>query len=282
VRICSLVPAATEVLYALGLGESVVGVTHECDWPPEAAALPAVTASIVDSETLGSKEIDRLVTDASRAGRPLYAVDEERWNDVRADVVVAQQLCDVCAVSSAQVRKLDVEVLDYSPTTLAGIGRAVVELGGALGAGEAAAEVVRAMDERIGGVRPSPRRPRVFVAEWLDPPFAAGHWVPEMVERAGGAEVLGRAGEPSFRTTWSDVAARLPELVVLAPCGFDRERTLAEAAAVGGLPKCPAVAVDANAYFSRPGPRVAEGVELLATLLATLAAGDLEPGLVPR
>ncbi len=120
-RICSLVPAATEVLYALGLGESVVGVTHECDWPPEAATLPAVTASIVDSEALGSASIDRLVSDAARAGRPLYVVDEERWSEVRADVVVAQELCDVCAVSGTQVRKLGVEVLDYSPTTLASI-----------------------------------------------------------------------------------------------------------------------------------------------------------------
>ena len=281
-RICSLVPAATEVLYALGLGESVVGVTHECDWPPEAATLPAVTASIVDSEALGSASIDRFVSGAARAGRPLYVVDEERWSEVRADVVVAQELCDVCAVSGTQVRKLGVEVLDYSPTTLASIRRAILELGGALGVAKAAAEVVRAMDERIGGVPPSPRTPRVFVAEWLDPPFAAGHWVPEMVECAGGTEVLGRAGEPSFRTTWSDVAARRPELVVLAPCGFDRERTLAEAAAVDGLLDCPAVAVDANAYFSRPGPRVAEGVELLAGVLGTLVDGDLEPDLVPR
>ncbi len=267
-RICSLVPAATEALFALELGDSVVGVTHECDWPPEAATRPALTASVVDASSLGSAEIDRLVTAAARRGAPLYAVDGERWDDIRADVVVAQQVCDVCAVSAGDVRALGVEVVGYSPTTLAGIGTAIEGLGERFGAAEAASEVVSEMKERIAGVAVgSPGSARVFVAEWLDPPFAAGHWVPEMVDRAGAVDVMGRAGEPSFRTTWPDVVALDPDLVVLAPCGFDRERTQAEAGALAGLPECPAVAVDANAYFSRPGPRVAEGVEILAQLV---------------
>ena len=281
-RICSLVPGATEVLFALGLGDSVVGVTHECDWPPEASARPAVTASLIDSADLPSDEIDRLVVGAAQAGRPLYAVDAERWSEIRADVVVAQELCDVCAVSAGQVRSLGVRVVDYSPATLAGIGRAIMELGELLGARGEAAEVARTMNERIDAVAPPSRTPRVFVAEWLDPPFVAGHWVPEMVQRAGGTDVLGSAGKPSFRTTWDAVAAAQPELAVLAPCGFDRARTLAEAPAVDGLPECPAVAVDANAFFSRPGPRVADGVEILSELLHALVAGSLEPDLVSR
>ena len=266
-RICSLVPAATEVLFALGLGESVVGVTHECDWPPEATTRPALTASIIDTAQLGSAEIDSLVAGAARSGRPLYAVDGERWEEIRADIVVAQEVCDVCAVSAGDVRSLGVEVTDYSPTTLDGIGSSIVRLGDRLGAGEVAREVVAEMDERIARVDTANRSSRVFVAEWLDPPFAAGHWVPEMVERAGGTDVMGRAGEPSFRTSWPEVVALEPDLLVLAPCGFDRERTLSEAERLVGLPDCPAVAVDANSYFSRPGPRVAEGVEILAGLL---------------
>ena len=273
-RICSLVPAATEVLFALGLGDAVVGVTHECDWPPEAAERPAITSSIVNSSELPSAEIDRLVTHAAREGRPLYAVDGEAWREIEADVVVAQEVCDVCAVSAGEVRRLGVEVVDYSPTTLDGIGGAILALGERLGAEAAARNVVDEMEERLRGVGTSPGSPRVFVAEWLDPPYAAGHWVPEMVQRAGGRDVLGRAGEPSFRTTWDEVAALDPDLVVLAPCGFDEQRTRDEAAGLPGLPDCAAAAVDANAFFSRPGPRVAEGVEILADLFRAFAGTE--------
>jgi len=272
VRICSLVPAATEVLFSLGLGDSVVGVTRECDWPPEAATRPAVTASVLDSSTLRSGEIDRLVSEAAARGRPLYAVDADRWHEIRADVIVAQDVCEVCAVAAGDVQALGVPVVDYSPTTLEGIEGAILRLGDRFGAAEAAQEVVGEMSDRIGRATTTSDEPaRVFVAEWLDPPFASGHWVPEMVERAGGRDVLGRAGRPSFRTSWPEVAARAPQLVVLAPCGFDRQRALAEAEALEGLPDCPAVAVDANAYLSRPGPRVAEGVEVLAELIASTA-----------
>jgi iron complex transport system substrate-binding protein len=286
VRICSLVPAATEVLFALGLGDRVVGVTHECDWPPEAAAKPVVTASLIQTGDLSSAEIDRLVAETAWDGGPLYAIDEERWAEVDADVIVMQELCDVCAVSSDQVegvleaRPLDVEVLDYSPSTLAGIGETIGTLGARLGAEAEAAGLADGMESRLeriasalAGVETSPR---VFVTEWLEPPYSAGHWVPDMVSAAGGTDVAGMSGEPSHRMRWPDVAALEPDVVVLAPCGFDLDRTLSEvvpldlSAHLLGTParqESRVFAVDANAMFSRAGPRVVDGVEVLAHLL---------------
>jgi iron complex transport system substrate-binding protein len=286
VRICSLVPAATEVLFGLGLGDQVVGVTHECDWPPEAAAKTVVTASLVQTGDLASGEIDRLVADTARNGRPLYAIDEEQWAEIEADVVVMQELCDVCAVSTDQVegvlhaRPLEVGVLNFSPSTLDGIQEAIGELGSWLGAGAAAEELASGMRSRLDRVSSAlagiERSPRVFVTEWLEPPYSAGHWVPDMVSAAGGTDVAGMSGEPSHRMRWPDVAALEPDTVVLAPCGFDLDRTLSEvvpldlSAHLLGTParqESRVFAVDANAMFSRPGPRVVDGVELLAHLL---------------
>ncbi len=298
VRIASLVPAATEVLFALGLGDRVVGVTHECDWPPEARARPVVTASLVQTGDLASAEIDAAVSEAAADGRPLYAIDEETWTGIDADVVIVQELCEVCAVSSDQVegvvraRRLDVEVLDYSPSTLDGVLSAVTALGERLGAEGAADELAAGMRGRMDRVAAAlagvESFPRVFVTEWLEPPYSAGHWVPDMVALAGGADVAGTAGEPSHRMRWSDVAALAPDLVVVAPCGFDLDRTLAEvvpldlSAHLLGTParqESRVFAVDANGYFSRPGPRLADGVELLAHLLHPAEYPD--PGGVP-
>jgi iron complex transport system substrate-binding protein len=286
VRICSLVPAATEVLFALGLGDQVVGVTHECDWPPEATTRPVVTASLLQTGDLSSAEIDRLVAQTAWEGGPLYAIDEERWAEVEADAVVMQELCDVCAVSTDQVegvmraRPLDVEVLDFSPSTLDEIGEAIGAVGARLGAEAEAAGLAAGMESRLeriasalSGVETSPR---VFVTEWLEPPYSAGHWVPGMVTAAGGTDVAGMAGEPSHRMRWPDVAALEPDVVVLAPCGFDLDRTLSEvvpldlSAHLLGTParqESRVFAVDANAMFSRPSPRVVDGVEVLAHLL---------------
>jgi iron complex transport system substrate-binding protein len=286
VRICSLVPAATEVLFALGLGDDVVGVTHECDWPPEAASRPVVTASLLQTGDLTSAEIDRLVAATAWDGGPLYAIDEERWAEVEADVVVMQELCEVCAVSTDQVegvlraRPLEVEVLDFSPSTLDGIGERVGALGARLGAEGEAEELVTGMRSRLDRVASAlasvETSPRVFVTEWLEPPYSAGHWVPDMVATAGGIDVAGMSGEPSHRMRWPDVAALEPDVVVLAPCGFDLDRTLSEvvpldlSAHLLGTParqESRVFAVDANALFSRPGPRVVDGVEVLAHLL---------------
>ena len=295
-RICSLVPGATETLFALGLGDHVVGVTHECDWPPEAAERPAVTASLLDSAELTSADIDRAVVEAARDGRPLYAVDAETWDQIDADVVVAQELCEVCAVSTDALgeimaaRNAEVEVVPFSPSNLDQILASIVGLGVRFDAEAAADEVTGGMRRRVERVRAAlaevETSPRVFVCEWLEPPFAAGHWVPDMVSLAGGTEVAGMSGEPSHRMRWTDVAALEPDVVVLAPCGFDLDRTLSElvtldlSANLLGTParqESRVFAVDANAHFSRPSPRVVDGVELLAYLVHPEAYTD--PGI---
>lgn len=289
-RICSLVPGATEVLFALGLGDSVVGVTHECDWPAEAAARPRVTASLLQSGDLSSVEIDRAVAEAASQGKTLYSIDEDIWEEIEPDLVVAQELCEVCAVSAGEVRRLDVEVVDYSPSTLDGVLGHITALGFALGAEAAADELTTGMRSRLERVRAALAEvegyPRVFVSEWLEPPYAAGHWVPDMVSAAAGMEVAGIAGEPSFRMRWTDVAGLEPDAVILAPCGFDLDRTLNEVVTLelsANLLGTPArqesrvFAVDANGYFSRPAPRLVDGVELLAYLLHPEAYSD--PGI---
>jgi iron complex transport system substrate-binding protein len=295
-RICSLVPAATEIVFALGLGDHVVGVTHECDWPPEATSRPAVTASLIDSDRLSSLEIDRAVSEAAGNGKPLYAIDEERWRELEADVVLVQELCEVCAVSRDEVeglvsaRLIDADLIDVSPTTLGAVLATITALGVRLGAEGAADELTGGMRARLDRVRAAladvDTIPRAFVCEWLDPPFSAGHWVPDMVDVAGGIDVASAPGEPSRRLTWDDVAALDPEVVVLAPCGFDLDRTITEIdidTLRGHLLETAArregkvFAVDASSYFSRPGPRLVDGVELLAHLLHPEAYSD--PGL---
>ena len=280
-RICSLLPSATEIVGALGLTDALVGRSAECDWPPEVRDLPVVTAARVDTEALGSLKIDLAVREALADGRSLYALDEKLIEELAPDVILTQDLCAVCAVSSDDVGRLcgvDAAVLSFDPRGIAGVEDSVRELAGQLGVAERGDRVVAEMEEKIGRVRERVGGldpVRVFVAEWLDPPFAAGHWVPEMVAHAGGHEVLGIAGEASFPTTWAAVLECRPELVVLAPCGFDAVRTTREAE-IPPLP-CRAVAVDANAYFSRPAPRIADGIAQLAFLLHPDDAPD--PGL---
>jgi iron complex transport system substrate-binding protein len=280
VRICSLLPSATEIVGALGLSDSLVGVSEECDWPPEARQLPVVTASRVDTSSLDSGSIDRAVRDALVDGMPLYAVDEALIASLDPDLILTQDLCAVCAVASGDLRSLrslDGEIVSIDAHTIAEIEASVLELARRLGVPQRGSAVVEEMDAKLVEVRRlvtgAPRR-RVFICEWLDPVFAAGHWLPEMVEAAGGEEILGQAGQPSFPTTWDDVLAGSPELVVVAPCGFDAERAAREAR-LPDLP-CPAVAVDANAYYSRPAPRIADGVRQLAHLIHPELAPDPE------
>jgi iron complex transport system substrate-binding protein len=272
VRIVSLVPSATEIIAALGFAGSLAGRSHECNYPPEVLSVPVVSASRIDTTAIPSAEIDGAVRTAMADGRPLYAIDAELLEELAPDLIVTQDLCEVCAVPSGEVRRVaqvDVETVSLDPRDLGEIEESIRTLARHLGVAARGEELAGAMHHRIDGVHQLVRglaRPRVFVAEWLDPPFASGHWVPEMVDRAGGDEVLGRARERSFATTWEAVAAAAPQLIVLAPCGFDVERTVAEA---GGVPALGArvVAVDGDAAYSRPGPRVAEGVAQLAHLL---------------
>jgi iron complex transport system substrate-binding protein len=280
-RICSLLPSATEIVGGLGLTDALVGVSEECDWPAEVRELPVVTASRVDPTSLTSNEIDAAVRESIADGRSLYALDEQLLAQLSPDVIVTQDLCAVCAVSGNDVATLcpvGAEVISLNPSTLEGIAASVEFLARRLGVAERGTSLARELREAIDDVTRAvagrPRR-RIFVAEWTDPPFAAGHWVPEMVEAAGGQDVLGRPGEPSFATTWADVAALEPELVVVAACGFDAERGAEEARGID-FPS-PAISVDANAYYSRPAPRAADGVRQLGFLFHPEVCAD--PGL---
>jgi iron complex transport system substrate-binding protein len=280
-RICSLLPSATEIVAALGLADALVGVSDECDWPPEVRDLPVVSATRIETTSLSSPAIDRAVRDALSRGGSLYAIDAELIEKLAPDLILTQDLCTVCAVSSQQVGALcsvEAETVSLDAHTIAEIEHGVISLAARLGVSERGREVVARMQETIAAVRRTvegaPVR-RVFVAEWLDPPYAAGHWVPEMVTLAGGQELLGRTGVPSRPVSWEAVLSGQPELVVAAPCGFDHKRAAAEAQ-LPGL-GCRVVAVDSNSYFARPAPRVADGVAQLAFLIHPERAPD--PGL---
>ncbi len=285
-RICSLLPSATEIVYALGLGDQLVAVTHECDEPPAAREKPRITRSAIDPATLTSAQIDALVTQHLHDHRGIYQIDRALLERLDPDLILTQELCDVCAVSYQEVQRAvralygERQILSLEPVSLDGILDAILAVGRATGTEARAVELVNGLRERIERVRARTatvgRRPRVVCLEWLDPPFVGGHWVPEMVAAAGGIDALGRAGEPSRRLSWDEVLAAAPEVAVLMPCGFGAERTVQEykgAAIPAGWWQTPAVragqvwAVDANAFFSRPGPRVVDGLELLAAIL---------------
>lgn len=280
-RICSLLPSATEIVADLGLIDSLVGVSEECAWPPDVRSKPRVTAAKVDSRNLSSAEIDRAVKDSVADGKSLYTVDADLIDELEPDILITQDLCMVCAVSSGDLASacpVGAEIISLDPSTIAQVAETVTLLGDRLGAAGAAQRIVAEMWRKIESVREAvagrPTR-RIFVAEWTEPPFCAGHWVPEMVAAAGGADVMGEAGRPSHETTWDDVLARDPELVVIAPCGFLAPEA-AERAAGLELP-CPSIAVDADSYYSRPAPRLADGVLQLGHLLHPDVVPD--PGL---
>ncbi len=277
-RIVSLLPSTTEILFALGAGPDVVGVTFECDHPAEARTRTIVSTSAMP-EDLTPAQIDAFVSAAVTRGEDLYRLDAGALADLDADLVVTQDLCAVCAVDVDTVDQAlthlgcRAEVLTCDPHTLDEVLGTVLALGVATGRETEAAALVAGLRDRLAAVRPAAGpRPRVVVLEWTDPPFAPGHWIPEMVERAGGTCVLGTAGEKSGRVTWDDVHAARPDVVVVAPCGYDRPGAQAQAdalVAAGLLPPGVHVhAVDADAHWARPGPRLVDGVEELAAVLA--------------
>jgi iron complex transport system substrate-binding protein len=265
----------------LGLIDSLVGVSQECRWPPEVIGKPVVTAARLDPAVLTSLEIDAAVRASVADGQSLYSVDAALIQALAPDLIVTQDLCAVCAVSSGELATacpVDADVLSLDPRTLRGVSDSVLTLAARLGAGargeEIAAEMWATLNATAAAVRGLPRR-RVFLAEWVEPPFCAGHWLPEMIELAGGTDVLGRSGEPSYATTCEEVLAHEPELVVIAACGFSADEAAVRAAGLD-LP-CPAVAVDGDSYYSRPAPRLADGVRQLAYLFHPGAVPD--PGL---
>jgi iron complex transport system substrate-binding protein len=278
-RIVSLVPAATELLFALELGDEVVGVTHECDFPPRVRTLPKVTRAVLPPD-LSPAEIDAAVKERTLAGESIYELDVDALADLEPDLIVTQALCQVCAVSAEEVRTV-AEELDTQPMVLAldphtigevlGDARTLAE---ATGHRDEAVELIREAAGRIDRVRIATRdvrRPRVVALEWLDPPFAAGHWTPQLISYAGGEDVLGFAGESSEEHSWELIAAAQPDIVVVMPCGYDAEIAHREAEMhrdeIAALGAGEVVAVDAAAYFSRPGPRLIEGLETLAHII---------------
>jgi iron complex transport system substrate-binding protein len=278
-RIVSLVPHATELLFALGLGPEVVGVTHECDFPAGALELTQVTRDVLPSG-LSASEIDAAVRERTLAGAAIYQLDRGVLAALEPELIVTQALCPVCAVSYEEVAVIAKtlpsapRVIALDPKTLGetlGDVRTIAQATGRRDAGVALIADVAARIDRVKlAVRAQPR-PRVAAIEWLDPVFVAGHWTPQLIELAGGEDVLGGPGEPSQVVSWEELAAARPEVLVVMPCGYDEQRAHAEAVAyaeeLAGVGAQRVVAVNASAYFSRPGPRLIDGLELLAHVL---------------
>jgi iron complex transport system substrate-binding protein len=284
VKICSFLPSATEILYALELGESVAGITYECDYPEEARKKPVVVNTRLVASA-NAADIDRQVNEFMARHESLYRIETELLREIQPDLIVTQDLCRVCAASPGDLGSALAflprvpEVVNLNPHTLDDVWNDVLTVGRATGRGERAEAVVaqlrgrvEAVEHAMAGVK---ARPHVLCLEWLAPPFIAGHWVPEMVARAGGVDVLGRAGESSYPIEWREILHSKPEVIVIMPCGYHLRQAMEEFQRTHLPPswmELPAVAdgrvfvVDASSYFSRPGPRLADGVEILAHL----------------
>jgi iron complex transport system substrate-binding protein len=303
-RIVSLLPSATEIVFALGLGDELVGRTHECDYPAEAASVPVVTADVGGTAAASSREINDRVADSIHGGSSIYSLDLDALAAAKPDLILTQELCTVCAVSyrdvAEAVKQLESEatIVSLEPTSLEGILNTISTVGAMAEAEDEAVGLIEVLRERLAAVENAvlerrlaglaPRR--VVLLEWLDPPFASGHWVPEQVRRAGGWDLLGRIGEPAVETTWEDVRDVEPEQIMLIPCGFDADRTAAEWRAgrpgrpswvedLAAVRKGEVYALDGSSYFSRPGPRVVDGVALLANLFdATIGVESAPEG----
>jgi len=282
-RICSLLPSATEMAFALGLGDQVVAVSHECDYPHEASNRPVLTKSAIHQKIHRSLEVNREV---EQRGGDIYEIDEKLLEKLKPDLILTQELCHVCAVSytkvkeAARVLDADTKIVSLEPTNLEEIVDNILLVGRMTGRLREGEKLAQQMLQRINMVKEKTQtvrhRPRVFFMEWLQPPWAGGHWIPEMVDYAGGVDGLGRLGKPSHRLGWDEVVEYQPEIVVLSPCGFDTSQVMEEAhvmASYEGWEKIPAFqssriyAVNASAYFSRSGPRVVDGLEILAHII---------------
>ena len=284
-RICSLVPGATEVVVGLGFADALVGISHECDYPETIRGIPVLVRPVVDSETGTSAGIDRQVKALASSGQSLYQVDERALFEARPDVIVMQDMCHVCAVTPNQVERAisslaqRPRLVTLAPQSLADVIDDVERIGAALGADARGRDLAHALRSRVAAVRAEAAgrpSPRVACLEWLNPLYIGGHWVPEIVHIAGGHDVLGRSGQPSREVTMEDVRAAAPDIVTFMPCGFSLARTISELTvlqrsdpawrALISAPK--RYAVDAGSYFSRPGPRLVDGLELMADICA--------------
>ena len=283
-RICSLLPGATEIAYALGLGEQIVGVTHECDYPPDAQQKPVMVHSAVDAQRMSGSEIDRMVGELLAAGKGLYHIDAAALLAANPDVILTQGLCEVCALDYNEVVKAAARlprqpnIVSLNPHSLSDLLDDILRVGQATERIAAATSLAADLRQRIDSLGHSEpdNRPRVVCLEWFEPLYTAGHWVPEMVALAGGFDVLGQPGEPSAKIEWRQVIEARPEVILLMPCGFDVRRTVKESTPLRSLPgweQIPAVrsgnvyAMNGSAYFSRPGPRLVNGLEILARII---------------
>jgi iron complex transport system substrate-binding protein len=291
-KIVSLLPSATEIVFALGLESQLAGVSFECDYPPEARKVTVVSGTALPGDgSLTAEQIDAEVSARIDAGESIYTLDNDRIREIAPDVILAQDLCQVCAVPSGAVEEaLDTigcraDVVSLDPARLDDVIDCIGQVGRATRTLQKAEALMAGLRERLDAVRlrvAGKPRPRVFVLEWPDPPFNAGHWVPDMVDAAGGIPVLAVAGERSRRLTWAEIAAQSIDVTVFSPCGYDLDGSVSQAAAFLDRPEAlglgTVVAVDANAHFSRPGPRVIDGVEVLAGLFHPDTAGSVPEG----
>ena len=285
-RICSLLPSATEIVYRLGLGDSLTGVTSGCDYPAQAKTNQKVVMSSIDPSGLSSREIDDLISKNAFEGKSSYLVDETALKEANPDIILTQGLCEVCAISGDRVREAaevlghKPEVISLEPTTISEIIYTITTVAEATGVEKKAKELTDSLNARVEKIRSLFRaerdRPRVFCLEWIDPAYAAGHWIPEMVEIAGGENGISKTGKPSFIVKWSDIVAFAPQIMIIMPCGFEVQRTLNEINTLTSreewfsLPstnKGQTYLVDANSYFSKSGPRIVDGLEILAKII---------------
>ncbi len=296
-RIYSFIPSATEMVYALGLGDQLCGVTHECDYPPEARRKPVVIRSMIDSSGMSQSDIDDRVVESMTHGHGLYTIDQAKLRENVPDLIITQELCDVCSGSLRDVLSTISElsrscrVVSLKPRGLKGVLEDIITVGEACGAEPAARRLVGSLEarvRRVSVVADGLDRPRVFCAEWFDPVFASGHWVPEMVEIAGGKDALGLAGRDSRKIPWESVVAYDPEVLILMPCGFDTERAAGDIPLLSknkGWRSISAVrdgavfATDGSAYYSRPGPRLVDGLEMMSKMIHPEVFGsEMPPG----
>ena len=299
-RICSLLPGATEIAFALGLGELIVGVTHECDYPPDAQQKPVMVHSPIDAQRMSGSEIDRRVGELLASGKGLYYIDEAAFLAANPDVILTQGLCEVCALDYNEVVKAAARlprqpnIVSLNPHSLSDVVDDILRVGEATERVVAATSLAADLRQRIDslGHREPDNRPRVVCLEWFEPLYTAGHWVPEMVALAGGFDVLGQQGEPSAKIEWRQVIEARPDVILLMPCGFDVRRTVKESTPLRSLPgwqQLPAVAsgnvyaMNGNAYFSRPGPRLVNGLEILSRIIHPVSVTwSLSPADVAR
>jgi iron complex transport system substrate-binding protein len=292
VRLVSLLPSATEIVYALGLGDDLAGVTFECDEPPAARAEKTIVVGGFDTTGMTPGDIDRYVRSQLASGRDLYTLHAQALAGLEPDLIVTQDLCRVCALPSGHVSDaLDylgchADVLTLDPHSLDEVLESILLVGQRAGVPERAARLVaelRGRLDRVAAAVAGPAKPRVAVVEWVDPPFTAGHWVPDLVTAAGGQPVAARPGAPSVQTSWAAVAEAEPDLIVVAPCGYHLEGAAEQAQlAAGEVPGAPVWAIDADGIVVRPGPRLVNGVEALAWIIHPQAVPVAPPGAVRR